>query len=291
MSTISEVLEKHTRPLAGDERLDSKKMKELMREHDILRNCAAHLLKIEDAIKLAVEVRLKEVTEELSQLRLKQFLSEKQCPVLDAEPFRWRNKEGLPTLALFSVLSLLGPQCRFDYTTMYDRLFPPRVPAGYTGVWNDLKPVMAAELAPQIQRVKQWKRLLPWGIADMAAGMMVVLSSPALAVLALPLVLYGAVCFVSSIVQGYMVFSDGLTLTHSVQWRGLIPEPARVKIAEAQNAGGQVFLLAEVEEWGTTIWQDPLILVSHGEWFYLLGSFEPTTLEDYVAREFAVHQE
>lgn len=102
--------------------------------------------------------------------------------------------------------------------------------------------------------------------------------------------------------------------TLSFTWRGLIPDDARAVIDEAESFFGhykssnsysdkndtpRVYLLMEAphEQW--TIkneekervrYLDPLILGHRGADLFLVGSFDPTPIEEYVAAEFTMKE-
>lgn len=79
------------------------------------------------------------------------------------------------------------------------------------------------------------------------------------------------------------------------RWSGSIPTDARETIAQAVKMFGEkeVFLLTETpaDKWELdapppAAFADPLILGHRGGVLFYLGQFEPTRIEEYVAREF-----
>jgi hypothetical protein len=98
----------------------------------------------------------------------------------------------------------------------------------------------------------------------------------------------------------------------SFTWRGLIPDDAKKTIDEAEKFFGRykgqysseignprVYLLVEAphEQWAIkneekerVRYLDPLILGHRGTDLFLIGSFDPTPIEEYVAAEFTMKE-
>lgn len=77
-------------------------------------------------------------------------------------------------------------------------------------------------------------------------------------------------------------------------WEGVIPAEAKQVIADNRDEFEQVFLLTETPAKSWTLKRtpvpemvDPLIVGTKYNAMYLLGKFDPTPLEEYIASEFA----
>ena len=198
------------------------------------------------------------------------------------------TEKGLPKLALFSVYSSTS---RFYCSNSYGYYFSHSyLPQSYSGVYDDVGRSMSTTLEERFQAVKRQFRFAPWGAILLALSFWLWLSRPGF-MYYIP-VLAGITAGLVSFIYGMMSLSprfDGITLTHAVEFSGIIPHAKREKIGMLMKrtvGPGKVFLLAEVGEWGKTIKTDPLVLVSDDTYFYVADSFDTTTLEGYVAKEF-----
>lgn len=263
--------------------------RELVAECDLLAECKANLLEVEENSRKEIASRLAEVGTELAEVRFDCFLSESGYPILDPEPFRMRDEKGLPKLALFSVDS---STCQFYCSNSYGHYFSaPPLPKSYRDVYKDVGRTMAATLAERFEKVKQQFRFALWGATFSMLSLWLLLSRPGFVynIPAIAGIVLGALSFFYYGMRNLNPRFEGLTLTHRVEFSGIIPKEKRQKIGMLmkRTAGpGKVFLLAEVGEWGKTIKTDPLVLVSDDTHFYVADSFDTTTLEGYVAREF-----
>ena len=289
MNVLQEVVRKHANQKPKkDVTALQKRERELVAERDLLADCRANLLLVEESAKKQIDEKMTEANTELARVRSERFLAEQGYPILDPEPFRMRDETGLPKLALFSVDC---PTCQFYFSNSYGSyFFSPNLPKSYAGVYDDVECSMSATLSGRFGKVKQQFRFAPWGVVLVALSFWLLYSRPPGFVDNLPAIA-GIVVGVACIIYGMLSFDqrfDGLTLAHTVKFSGIIPKEKREKLGMLMQTIGpsRVFLLAEVDEWGKTIKTDPLVLISDDEYFYVADSFDTTTLERYVTKEF-----
>lgn len=80
---------------------------------------------------------------------------------------------------------------------------------------------------------------------------------------------------------------------YSVRFSGALTDEARDQLRAAKEMFGEkaVFFLTEAGDWKRVPFRDPLIVGSDGERLWLVGKFNPTTLEELIANEYAVKAE
>lgn len=286
MNAIAEILDKHCRTVEGNMTGERDVLPALERQLASVRGHTTLLFPIEQGEKRSCLVEEERLNKEIRRLRLRQFIFERQCPVLAPEALKLRNDKGLPLMALFSLdradstLTYSSSIGRFDSTCS-------SLPQDYLDVYDDIAGKMAATAAEIVRTQKRSAWL--WFICGVALALAVKLLPQS----AHPGFSAGIILSAIFVVLGGLFLNtvcriiDGVTLSHSVAWSGLIPPPARRRIKEIQNLGASVVLLAEVKEWGTGIKRDPLILVADSNQFYIVDSFETTTLERHVALEYS----
>ncbi len=286
MNLLTEIVEKHTKtqpneyPTALREREQT-----LSAECDLLAKCEGSLLAVEKNSKETIQKRLRSADAELKKLQLRRLLMEQGFPILDPEPFRMRNEKGLPKLALFSVDSDI---CRFQFSSL-GRFYYPSLPRIYDGVWHDIELAMAKSVTDTVRVIKRRSRIASLSLVFVVLAFLVA-QQVQFGVASIGANAFGGVillCF-WFVLHSLDAIERGVdfSLVYSVKFSGLIPPEKREKIKTLMKAGGRVSLLAEVDEWGKSIKTDPLILISDEERFYVAGSFDTTTLEDYIAKEF-----
>lgn len=252
-----------------------------MREH------TASLFPVEQREGSSLIVEEQRLNKEINRLRLRQFLLERQSRVLEPGALKLRNNQGLPQMALFT---LENSTSRLTYMSAagWLSLGPLSLPENYLDVYDDIAGKMAEVIANTLRKEKRKAMFLslPALMFLVSTGKLVLGDSHSGVVWSS--LLTGITClFFIFFLQTVLRIVDGLSLCHSVTWSGLIPPTARRLIAEMKALGAPVFLLAEVEEWGTVIKRDPLILTTDGKQFYIVDSFETTGLEEHLKLEWS----
>lgn len=286
MNAIAEILDKHCGTVNGNMTGERDVLPALERQLASVRGHTASLFPIEQGEKRSCMAEEERLNKEIRRLRLRQFLFERQCPVLAPEALKLRNDKGLPQVALFT---LDCSESSFTYYSARGRLTmgPLELPENYLEVYDDISSKMAEVVAGKLRRSKRlaWSLSL-FGFLAFAFAIGGYSYDKYEGVLAIVSTLSGCVLVLSSLFR-FETIREGEFLCHSVTWSGLIPPKARQLIAEMKALGAPVFLLAEVEEWETVIKRDPLILTADGKQFYIVDSFETTGLEEHLKLEWS----
>lgn len=87
-------------------------------------------------------------------------------------------------------------------------------------------------------------------------------------------------------------------ITLNTSYNGVIPDATRKKILTAKENFDEIFLLREVSEWGVVTKKvkkpprpallDPIVVGFDAATFWIIDTFDTTTLEQYVREEFAL---
>jgi len=177
---------------------------------------------------------------------------------LDLTPLQWRTKEGLPLLAIFSltngVFSIGACTERQSYLDIYGNR-----------MWRtSTKRVNTPSLPEPVKA-----------------------------------------CFNDVFARTLKLARQKKTIMLSAEFSGIIPLEAKQKIAEARKKFKDVFILAEVKDWkieerkATTVKPkpapivqgDPLVVGWDGMGFWLITSFDTTSLERYIEQVHCAKQE
>lgn len=179
---------------------------------------------------------------------------------LDLAPLRWRTKKGLPLLAIFSLtngmfsLGVRTERWRYERYDSYGYSWRTSTKQVYTpSLPKPVKACFADVVGKILELAKQKKK----------------------------------------------------TVLLSAEFSGVIPLEAKQKIAEARKKFADIFILAEVKDWkieerkATTVKPkpapivrgDPLVVGWDGKGFWLIMSFDTTSLERYVEQVHCAKQE
>ncbi len=241
------------------------------------------LLPIERNAATAVE------TEE-RRLRSQLTTSDVPYPVFDLDPLRWRNKQGLPQFALFSIAShtvrIESDQGLLSGGGQILTPLPQKLADCYLDVFKRLKP-------------SSWldKFGFRWGVGVGAvAGIITAVcvygkGDPAVGLLAAAGILVG-VPLVGGLLIGHVFHDQDTVAFIEAQYTGVIPDSVRAKITQAKEVFGEgIYILSEVEEWrvgrGVRATVDPLVLGFKGGVLYLIDQYDTTPLEEFARREFS----
>jgi hypothetical protein len=193
--------------------------------------------------------------------------------ILTVDPFTWRNKEGMPLLAPFSLDSNI---CAVDDRSFSDT-FPKCVRPYYEDVLRNL----------WLAKLKMFwviGILITLGISIMTAIMFGFEALPAAVIVGS----LGAVSFCRDYYRRTRITREGSI-------GGVIPTEVKQEIKKAMRLGyfKEIFILAEVKQWVSKIVvtpppDDPLVIGYDGEKFWLITVFDTTSLEQHIADNYAV---
>lgn len=210
--------------------------KRTIRNLEALKTLQGSLFGLERGLVPVIASQKKELAQTARQLESLDKL--KQYAMFSLAPLTWRDKQGFPRLAVFSLDS---PEFEISYV-------------GKRSEWFD-------RLA--------WKsRITPKLPHDMAQ------------------------CY-SDVTKRLAVTAKKSRKTTRLRatFSGLIPEEARKQIIQAREIFSQIFIVAEVKQWDleqSVIPRptDPLVVGYDGKHFWLVTAFDPTSLEEFIARNF-----
>jgi hypothetical protein len=178
---------------------------------------------------------------------------------LDLTPLRWRTKKGLPLLAIFSLTKgvfSIGARTKRSSSTDY---------WGYRRWRTSTKQVHTPSLPKPVKAC----------FDDVCARIL------------------------------DLARQKKKTILLSAEFSGVVPLEAKQKIAEARKKFKNIFILAEVKDWkieerkATTVKPepapivhgDPLVVGWDGQGFWLITSFDTTSLECYIEQVHCAKQE
>jgi hypothetical protein len=233
--------------------------------------------------------------------------------LLNPEPMRWRNKQGLPVLAPFHLhcqeISIEVRQRQDFHSRSYDdfRFDAPKSSRPY---YQDMLRVLGSKVyrLQGRERIDYIKSTLTWftigsftiaailntiivGIGGIFAGW---LNASWIFLLPSPIfwIIFGVSVLLITI-NSTSIFQPTRTespKTIRATFAGLIPADVKREIQYAKGLGvfEEIFILAEVTDWKVEVSRqgDPLVVGFDGRNFWLIATFDTTTLERYVYDEF-----
>ena len=281
MNAIAEIQEKYIgSPLTGDVAGEAEVLRVLQGRLATMKEQSTQLLGVENLEAQTLHIQTEAVAKEIKRLRLRQYLSEKKCQVLQPEAFALRNHQGLPSMALFTLDSNTSSISLGGLST-----FIPGLPTRYDR-YEDVREGMR-EVVSREERFGNWSGAILLLVAGILAGLLH-WCYPFEGFLETAGGLIGvAVAFLFLVIALALLLLPGpATIEHRVTWKGIIPPDARTTIKELQALGATVLLFAEVEKWGTIIKPDPLILTIDGDNLVVVGVFDTTPLEKHLELEY-----
>jgi len=201
---------------------------------------------------------------------------EEQYPCVSLEVLKWRDKQGYPKLAIFSlgsdtfrISADYAIYCPGDKEWQFN--FLEGYPAPIIAQYKDLQNVFVQEFQKNAgkgrDRVREWNRVLK-------ASFTGVIPQP----------------IRDKIKEIEPIFSEQKVRTE-IEWYGFLGFRSR-EVSVPYTTGPHIFLIAEVSQWSTEtkIKKDPLVVGYKAGKLWLISSFDETPLEAYVTAEFAVKQ-
>ena len=258
----------------------------------ILEDIEVNLLPIEERTEIEAELkRYKDMVTAHTRAIHVERIGCYGYQILSPDPLTWRNKEGLPLLAPFSLES--------NTCSLGEDGFSDEFPTSVQGFYQDVIKTL---------RTSQFKKYATMGIGiTLSVSIMILIFlQPWAWSIGWPVFNSLGCLFMGSIVGGFVAF---FFFNHIYGWEtvsigaslgGMIPSEVREKIQLAirQQFFQEIFILAEVQKWAKTVTRvrmpvriaigDPLVVGYDGHIFWLIAAFDTTSLEQHIADNYAV---
>lgn len=222
--------------------------------------------------------------------------------ILPSDPFQWRNKDGLPLLAPFSLESNV---CQITEDGLGEH-FPEPVKELYADVVKTLHAPFDRKdsvtfwlcicLAPLTTFISAWLFFKPWTVSDASDRIGAILGVCLFSII-------GGLFIGGMIWSGVNEFRRNKFVAIEAQFSGIIPTEIKEEIEKAKKSGcfKEVFILAETPEWKVRLINrpepvpiptvDPLVIGYDGERFLMVKAFDMTKLEEHIAMNYATTTE
>lgn|GEM_PF-5290440 len=277
----------HTKTAPKD--YQQEKHQDAQKRLEILQKAKSELLPVDDTLEIDGEIRLCEQTISTQKDAQKtEEIGSYGYQILDKTPFTWRNENGLPHLAPFSLTS--------NICTITERGVSASFPKSVTKYYEDVPRKLAAPkskallfflgvfatLVPTLL----FTYIQPWNnhtFEDKVGGILGCLFGG---------IIVGGI--IGAVIAAFLT-EDSKIVTIEARFSGIVPAKTKVEIKKAQELKffEEIFLLAETTQWDVKMVRpipkdDPLVIGYDGARFWLITTFDMTSLEKHVADNYAV---